>query len=129
MKKLRVEASVLESSPDEIKVEISPPDECSSCSCCAYSKKRKITVPVKKSISPGERVTLAVDCSNLAGMSFLAYFIPSVFLVMGFILGYFLWGNAGGLAGAILLLAAGSFITGRLSLGKYRSAVQVEQDD
>ncbi len=129
MKKLRIEALVLESSPEEIKVEISPPGECSSCNCCAYSKKRKITVPVKESISTGEKVSLTVDCSNLAGMSFIAYFIPSVFLLTGFVSGYLIFGNLGALAGAISLLAAGSFVTGRLSSGKYRSAVQVERSD
>jgi len=88
----------------DISVEVHPPEECSGCGGCPAGEKRLITISSDLDISPGDELILTLNSGMLSKLSFIIYFLPAVFLICGFIAGYYIYGDIGGFSGAFISL-------------------------
>ncbi|MEA3506961.1 MAG: SoxR reducing system RseC family protein [Elusimicrobiota bacterium] len=123
--KVKVKGRVSEVSGSGIKVEIDRPGECGDCSLCAGPGGNVITLPNRPGFQEGENVFVVIPCSAFSGISFLIYFIPSLFLLAGFVWGYLAGGNltavAGGIAGLVISYGAVKIITGK----RYKKYIEI----
>ena len=77
--------------------------KCEECGICPESDKKEIT---------------AAQAREWTKISFLLYLLPAICVIVGFVAGYLLGGNFGGLAGAMCFLSAGFVIIKKYSLAK-----------
>lgn len=126
--RVKIKGRVSKVSDFGIKVEVDRPDECDDCSVCSGPGGDVITLPARPGFREGERVFVNIPCSVLSGISFLIYFIPSIFLLAGFAWGYLAGGNlaaaAGAVAGLVLSYVAVKIITGK----RYKKYIEISHN-
>ena len=97
---------VLSTAAGLAEIEVLRPPECEECGGCPESGKSTLSLSGSEPLNPGDTVLLSVRCGVLTGIAAILYLMPAVAALAGFIAGYSFQGNPGGLAGALIALAA-----------------------
>jgi len=79
---------------------------CARCKACGMfadnQKKVAITLPAPKGVQVGDQVRLIMDSRYYMVSLALLYGLPCIALILGVIIGFLLWGEAGQLYAALL---------------------------
>lgn len=123
---LKIRGVVLKRVNGDVEIEISKPVECTDCGTCFSGTEKTVRIPTSQTLHPGDGVWLLISCSAISGISFLLYFLPAVFTLMGFIAGYLWKGDLGGFVGALIFVAAGYLSIRKYSQNKYKHSINIE---
>ncbi|MBN2406816.1 MAG: SoxR reducing system RseC family protein [Elusimicrobia bacterium] len=101
------------------------PPECGDCGRCRTGESKTVSLPHKEGVSTGDILLLDVPCSDIIKISVLLYLVPSLCALAGFIGGYLVLEEPGGLAGSVLSLAACYLVIRLISEGRYKGGITV----
>ncbi|MFC2061787.1 SoxR reducing system RseC family protein [Elusimicrobiota bacterium] len=125
--KLIISGMVTGRANGSVTVKVYPPAECRDCGVCLEGKENIIRIITDKEFNKSDRVLIDISCSFILKTSFLLYFLPAVFTLLGFVAGYQWLGNMGGFAGALILLLLGYSGIKLYALKRYKPVIGIEK--
>jgi len=125
--KIRLKGTIISIDKGRASVRVEKPAECEECGACLTGMDNVIKMPARAELKAGDNVWLTIECSVIAKISFLLYFIPAVCAVIGFVAGYFTAGDTGGFAGAVLMLIIGYFVIKKTAGDRYSHTTGIEK--
>ena len=108
--KLKAEGVVIGKSPAKLTIRVNEPEICSGCDSCSFNRSKEIDIENTKGLDIVDSVVLEMDCSTLSGLAFFIYYVPAAAVLTGFLAGYFISGNIGGIIGGSLSMMISFFI-------------------
>ena len=108
-------------------IQVPDREECTGCDACRKLSKEEIWVKGGEEFVEGEEVVLEVPAALLTRVSFFIYFIPSVFVMAGFIAGYFWKGELTAALLAVVFLAMSFIVVKIITKRRYNNIVQLEK--
>ena len=127
--KLRTRGKIIQRSGSLVKVNIQVPDreECAGCDACRKLSEKEIWVSAGDQFAEGEEIVLEVPAALLTRVSFYIYFIPSIFVMTGFIWGYFWKGELAAALLAVVFLVMSFIAVKEITKHRYNDIVQLEK--
>lgn len=126
---IHMNGTVLRTFSGFMDIKIERPLVCKRCRACFKNKARVIKLPVEAPFQKGDSVSLDITCMQLYKISVLLYFMPTLFIIIGFSTGYYLFGNIGGLTGAVITFLLG-FKSIKLYLrNNYKNLIKIRKQD
>ncbi|MGM0442157.1 MAG: SoxR reducing system RseC family protein [Elusimicrobiota bacterium] len=125
--KITVKGKVTGTTGGKVNIKILNPDRCEDCGICLDSDK-KLTVSAENGLKEEDRVSVEFDCTLMRRIIFWLYFVPALFLIGGFTVGYLWKGNRGGFAGGVIFLALGYIGVKKVTSG-FKNKIKVRKNE